>query len=145
MGLQRNSAAMSENPFIKKRQRARARNSAPFGLKQIFGLIALSLAAYAAFRMWVGNPMADLCGDNCESMYSVLASVLAFAMMFGAIILAAALVGLMFALLRRRRGIDTSPFMGTAPGQEPPENSPKNQPENRPRSTAIGSAPCPGW
>jgi H+/Cl- antiporter ClcA len=95
---------MSEHLFVKKRQRQRRRAAGAVTTRHILGLILLCLAAYAAFRIWVGNPMESLCGDDCESMHSLLAWVLGFAMIFLAIIAAGAVGGVVLALVRKRRG-----------------------------------------
>ncbi|WP_417464149.1 hypothetical protein [Kordiimonas sp.] len=99
---QRHSAAMSENPFIHKRQRQRAKKTALLSTRNIFGLIAVMLAAYAAFRLWVGDPTTAICEDGCESLYSLAAWVLGFFMLFAAVIAAGAAVGLLVAFIRRR-------------------------------------------
>ncbi|TNE67148.1 MAG: hypothetical protein EP335_02110 [Alphaproteobacteria bacterium] len=92
---------MSEHLFIEKRRRQR--NKALVTTRRIFGLVALSIAVYGAFRFWIGNPTEELCGDNCGSMHSWLALALGFAIMFGVIIAAGAIGGVLTSLLRRRR------------------------------------------
>ncbi len=93
---------MSENLFIHKRQRQRAKKTALLSTRNIFGLIAVMLAAYAAFRLWVGDPTTAICENGCESLYSLAAWVLGFFMLFAAVIAAGAVVGLLVAFLRRR-------------------------------------------
>ncbi|NVJ98727.1 MAG: hypothetical protein HWE25_11275 [Alphaproteobacteria bacterium] len=109
---------MSENPLIKKRQRERKRDGINLTTKHLFGLILLGLVTYGAFRVWVGNPWESVCGDNCESMYSLLAWVLAFAMVFGAIIAAGAVFGVIISLIKRRSADKQSPFSETSTEEE---------------------------
>ncbi|WP_262692157.1 hypothetical protein [Kordiimonas aestuarii] len=101
---------MSDNPFIKKRQRSRRKATFLLGTRNIIGLVVLSLVAYAAFRLWVGNPADTMCDGECESMYSLFASVLGFFMMFAAVITAGAVIGLVVALMRRTAGSGESTF-----------------------------------
>lgn len=106
--------------MIKKRQKRRKAGAMNLRLKHLFGLILLSLVAYGAFRFWVGNPLESLCGDNCESMYSLAGWILGFAIMIGTVILAGAAVGLLVALIRRRSGAQTLDFAAKYDaGQEP--------------------------
>lgn len=115
---------MSEKLTIKKRQRQRKRSGINLSTKHLLGLVVLALVTYGAFRVWVGNPWESVCGDDCESMFSLLAWVMAFAMIFGAIILAGAIVGVIVALLKRRAAEDHSPF-----SSHPDENGPVETPD----------------
>jgi len=101
---------MSEHIMIKKRQKRRRAGALDLRLKHLFGLILLSLVAYGAFRFWVGNPMESLCGDDCESMYSLATWILGFAIMLGTVILAGAVIGVVVALVRRRSGASSMDF-----------------------------------
>ncbi len=92
---------MPEHIFIEKRRRKRA--ASLFSTRNILGLIMLSLVVYGAFYFWVGNPNEDLCGDDCGQMHSLMAWVLGFALLFGAIIAAGAVVGTILALVRRNQ------------------------------------------
>ncbi|WP_286830049.1 hypothetical protein [Kordiimonas sp. UBA4487] len=114
--------------MIKKRQKRRKAGALNLRMKHLFGLILLSLVAYGAFRFWVGNPMESLCGDNCESMYSLMGWVLGFAIMLGTVILAGAAIGLLVAFIRRRSGAQTLDFAAKYDaGQTPdPEETPKS-------------------
>ena len=104
------SAAMSEHLLIKKRQKRRRSAVLNLSTKNILSLVLLSLAAYGGFRLWVGNPTEALCGDNCESMYSLLGWVLGFFLLFAAIIAAGAVVGILVALIRRSRRHNNAGF-----------------------------------
>jgi len=101
---------MSEHIFMKKRQRRRKAATASFTTKHIIMLIILGLVAYVAFRLWVGNPMEQFCGDDCEDMYSLLGYVLGFFLLFIGIIAAGALVGVVVALIRKHRTATESDF-----------------------------------
>ena len=101
---------MSENPFIQKRQRSRRKATFLLGTRNIVGLVVLSLVAYAAFRLWVGNPADTLCDGECESIYSLFTMVLGFFLMFAGVIAAGAAIGLLVAFIRRRRGAGESAF-----------------------------------
>ena len=118
---------MSENPFIHKRQRQRAKKTALLSTRNIFGLIAVMLAAYAAFRLWVGDPTTAICENGCESLYSLAAWVLGFFILFAAVIAAGAVVGLIIAFIRRRAEAGESAIMRmqeneTSTNQAPPQN-----------------------
>lgn len=122
---------MSENLLIKKRQRQRRRNGINLTTKHLLGLVVLALVTYGAFRVWVGNPWESVCGDDCESMYSLLAWIMAFGMIFGAIIAAGAVVGVIVALVKRRNSESgKSPFAAqknatarATDGEEPADKS----------------------
>lgn len=101
---------MSEHIFMKKRQRRRKAATSGFTTKHIIMLVLLSLVAYVAFRLWVGNPMASLCGDDCESMYSLLGYVLGFFLLFAGIVFAGATVGVLVALVRKHRAKTETDF-----------------------------------
>jgi hypothetical protein len=115
---------MSESHFIHKRQRERARKTRGVTTKHILGLVLLSLAAFAAFKLWVGNPVDALCEGECESVHSLFTWVFAFFLMFGGIIAAGAVVGLLVAGLKRLRGPGESAFF-TDPENDSPENDSK--------------------
>lgn len=117
---------MSEHLLLKKRQKQRKRSALNLTVRNILGLVLLSLLTYAGFRIWVGNPTEALCGDNCESMYSLMAWVLAFAMIFGAIIAAGAVIGVIVALLRRRAAAREDDFMRRFAAPEDPDHTPEN-------------------
>tara|TARA_R110002096_G_scaffold424331_1_gene632153 strand:+ start:616 stop:954 length:339 start_codon:yes stop_codon:yes gene_type:complete len=103
---------MSENTFIQKRQRERAR---PFlTLRIIFGLIFLSLMVWAGFYFEYGSIGDANCDGTCESLHSLGSWVLGFSLIFLGVISLGALAGGLFSLLRwsRKRRHDTlSPFM----------------------------------
>ncbi len=101
---------MSEHIFMKKRQRRRKAATASFTTKHIIMLVLLSLVAYVAFRLWVGNPMASLCGDDCEDMYSLLGYVLGFFLLFAGIVTAGAAGGVLVALIRKHRAKTETDF-----------------------------------
>ncbi|RMB02813.1 hypothetical protein [Eilatimonas milleporae] len=101
--------------FLQRRRRSRNK---PFvTLRGVIGLIAVSVAAMLAFRVWVGNPDAGYCGTDCEGMHSLFAWVLGFAMIFVAVIGAGALAGIALSLLQRRRGTD--PFSNLISEEDP--------------------------
>jgi len=104
------SAAMSENPFIQKRQRSRRKATFLLGTRNIIGLIVLSLVAFAAFRLWVGNPNDVLCEGECESLYSLFGWVLGFFLMIAGVAAAGAILGLLIAFIRSRTGNRESAF-----------------------------------
>lgn len=92
---------MSENTFIKKRQKERAR---PFlTLRIILGLIFLSGIIWAGFYFEYGSIGNELCDGDCENLHSLRASVLGFFMIFIGIIAAGAVVGGLFATLKWSR------------------------------------------
>jgi len=101
------SAAMTENIYIKKRQKARAKPL--LTLRIIFGLIFLSAVVWAGFYFEYGSLAEGDCEGDCESLYSLTSWVIGFFMIFSAIIAAGTLVGGLFAILRwsRRRQAGT--------------------------------------
>lgn len=101
---------MSENPFIQKRQRSRRKATFLLGTRNIIGLIVLSLVAFAAFRLWVGNPNDVLCEGECESLYSLFGWVLGFFLMIAGVAAAGAILGLLIAFIRSRTGNRESAF-----------------------------------
>lgn len=115
---------MSEHLMIKKRQKRRKAGALNLRVKHLFGLVLLSLVAYGAFRFWVGNPMEGLCGDECESMYSLMGWVLGFAIMIGAVILAGVVIGVLVALIRRRSGAQSLDFASRFDTGETPADVP---------------------
>ncbi|WP_417449960.1 hypothetical protein [Kordiimonas sp.] len=116
---------MSENPFIKKRQRSRRKATFLLGTRNVIGLIVLSLVAYAAFRLWVGNPADSMCDGECESLYSLLTWVLGFVIMFACVIGAGAVIGLLVGALRRRshNRKDTFARLHAESGEKDPPSS----------------------
>lgn len=102
---------MSENPFIQKRQRSRRKATFLLNTRNIIGLVVLSLVAFAAFKLWVGNPNDVLCEGECESLYSLFTWVLGFFIMFAGVIAAGAALGLIIAFLRGRTRKSESAFM----------------------------------
>lgn len=115
--------------MIKKRQKRRRAGAMNLRLKHLFGLILLSLVAYGAFRFWVGNPLESLCGDNCESMYSMAGWILGFAIMIGGVILAGAVVGLLVAFIRRRSGAQTLDFAAKYDAGQTPKTDDTAKPD----------------
>lgn len=101
---------MSENPFIQKRQRSRRKATFLLGTRNIIGLVVISLVAYAAFRLWVGNPNDALCEGECESLYSLFGWVLGFFLMIAGVAAAGAVLGLVIAFFRSRLGGRKSAF-----------------------------------
>lgn len=92
---------MSENQYIKKRQRLRNK---PFvTTKAILLLIALSAFIYLGFYSEYGSVNDSACEGDCESLYSIWTLVLAFILMFAGIIAAGALVGSLVAKFNRQR------------------------------------------
>jgi len=118
--------------MIKKRQKRRKAGAVNLRLKHLFGLILLSLVAYGAFRFWVGNPLESLCGDNCESMYSLAGWILGFAIMIGSVILAGAFIGVLVALIRRRSGAQTLDFAAKYDAGQEPRQDPKPEEAAKP-------------
>ncbi len=107
---QPHSAAMSENPFIQKRQRSRRKATFLLGTRNIIGLVVLSGVAFAAFRLWVGDPTDALCEGECESLYSLFSWVLGFFIMFAAVVAAGGVLGLIVAFIRSRTRSHESAF-----------------------------------
>jgi hypothetical protein len=97
---------MSEKVFITKRQRARKKSAIPFTFKMVLALIALSLTAYMAFASFVDRRSASECVGGCEDAISLGTWILSFVIIFGVVIGAGALLGLIFALIKRARSKD---------------------------------------
>ena len=93
---------MSENQFIKKRQRARTR---PFlTLRILLGLILLSGIVAGGFYFEFGGLQDQECVGACENTYSLSSWLLGIALLFGAIIACAAIVGGLVATLKWSSG-----------------------------------------
>lgn len=123
---------MSENPFIYKRQRQREKKTALLSTRNIFGLIAVMLAAYAAFRLWIGDPTTAICEDGCESLYSLATWVLGFFLLFAAVIAAGAVVGLLIAFIRRRTQAGESAITGMQEAEAAAKQETGTQGNNQP-------------
>ncbi|MCJ9428281.1 hypothetical protein [Kordiimonas marina] len=112
---------MSEKVFIEKRKRGRA--GAIVTTRQIIVLLVLAITVYGGFRFWVGNPYAALCGDDCGSMHSLTTWILGFAILFGIVLVLAAIVGILAALFRRSRSSAFTDRLDKA--QKPPKEDGK--------------------
>ncbi len=99
---------MSENEYLNKQKRLRDR---PFiTTKAVIMLIVLSGFIYLGFYSEYGGINDAECNGPCESTYGIWPSVLAFIIIFIAIIAAGALVGSLFASLRSKRNATTKPI-----------------------------------
>ena len=94
---------MSENIFIKKRQRQRKRRDGFLTTKIIVRLILVSVVLLVLFLNFVGDPTVTICENGCESEFTIGTWVLGFFMIFGGIILMAGVVGALLAFLKWSR------------------------------------------
>jgi hypothetical protein len=102
---------MAEHIFLEKRKRSRKRYALSFSVKVVMGLILVSLLVYMAFIRFVGNPNDVECTGTCEPSIDIATWVLAIGLMFGVVIVAGAVLGIVVAFLRRRSQSDrVSPF-----------------------------------
>lgn len=101
---------MSDNIFIKKRQRQRKKRDGFLTTKIILRLIIVSVVLLLLFLNFVGDPTVTICENGCDSEFSIGTWALGLAMIFGAIILMAGLVGAGFAVLKWSRGNSGSSF-----------------------------------
>ncbi len=95
---------MSDNIFIKKRQRHRKRRDGFLTTKIIIRLIVVSVVLLVLFLNFVGDPTVTICENGCESDFTIGTWALGLAMIFGGIILIAGVVGAGFAVLKWSRG-----------------------------------------
>ncbi len=96
---------MSENLFIKKRQKERRKHTF-LTVKLIMRLVFASALLLLGFHFFVGDPTDGLCAAGCESEYSLATYVYAALIMLGAVIVLGGLTGALFAYLRRNRQSD---------------------------------------
>lgn len=97
---------MSGNQYIRKLQRAR--NKPIFTGRNIFMLMILSVVIAGGFYLEYGGMHDGSCDGPCESLYSLKTWGLAITLIFGAIITFGAVVGVLVALIKRRRGFGIS-------------------------------------
>ncbi len=91
---------MTEKRFINKRRRQRHKSF--LTTRNLLMLILLSVTAYGAFALYVGDPGASTCvGGSCQSEYSIAAWVIAFAVLLGAMAVGGIVVGSIIAFARR--------------------------------------------
>lgn len=72
-------------------------------MRNIFRIMLVSLLVFAGFIYYVGDPTTALCDGGCESQQSLTGQVLGFFLMFLGVIAGAAVVGALFAYIRRSR------------------------------------------
>ena len=97
------SAGMSENVFIKKRQKERRKQSF-LTVKLILRLVVASVLMWLGFLYFVGDTSDGQCvGGGCEAEYSLATYALAGLIMLVAVIALGALVGSLIGYLRRSR------------------------------------------
>ncbi|WCL54217.1 hypothetical protein [Gimibacter soli] len=95
---------MSQHIFIERRQAKR--NKPLLTGRTIFMLVLVSIAALAAFRLWIGNPEDALCEGACDQSHDLRILITGFFMMFAIIIAAGGVLGLIIGFLRRRHRSD---------------------------------------
>jgi hypothetical protein len=93
---------MSDNQYIKRLQRARSKPV--FTLRNIIMLMILSVVIAGGFYLEYGGLDDGTCEGPCESLYSLQTWGIAVAMIFGAVILAGSLIGIILSLIKRSRG-----------------------------------------
>jgi len=93
---------MSDNQYIKKLQRARKRPH--LTLRILLGLILLSGMVAGGFYFEFGGLQDYDCTGACESTHSLNTWVLGIALLFAAIIAAAAVVGALIATIKWSSG-----------------------------------------
>lgn len=117
------SAYMVEHIFLKKRQRRR--KDGFLTAKNIFRIMLVSVLTLAGFLYFIGDPTTAICENGCESEFSPGIWMLGFLIIFGSIILLAALVGALLAIRRWADGSDSGAFsvlMNTDSTAEEPDD-----------------------
>ncbi len=110
---------MSDNQYIKKQQRVRARGL--LTTRNIFSLIFLSVIIYAGFYFEYGDIGDSSCEGACENTHSYGAMILGFLMIFLGVIAAGGIVGAFIAFLKWSRGQQSdalSTFTGSPANNE---------------------------
>lgn len=93
---------MSENLFIKKRQRDRRKQNF-LTVKLILRLVVASVLLWLGFLYFVGDPTTAICENGCEGEFSLGTWIAAAAMVFGAVVVVGGLTGALIAFLRSGR------------------------------------------
>ena len=94
---------MSENLFIKKRQKERRKQSF-LTVKLILRLVVASVLMWLGFIYFVGDTSEGQCvGGACEAEYSLATYAIAGLIMLIVVIALGALVGSLISYMRRRR------------------------------------------
>lgn len=117
---------MTQHIFIERRQAKR--NKPLLTGRAIFMLVLISVAALAAFRLWIGNPEDALCEGACDQAYDLRILITGFFMMFAIIIAAGGVLGLIIGFLRRRHRSDGLDALIADAGKEAGSESDQRDP-----------------